>query len=62
MKNTKYIDLIGRYLSGDIAAGERAELMAWVEADSTNKAFFDDMIQLWSVSGQYEEVALHHAW
>lgn len=55
MENTKYMDFIGRYLSGDIGAGEKAELMAWVEADSANKAFFDEMIRLWSVSGEYEE-------
>lgn len=55
MENTKYMDLIGRYLSGDITAGEKAGLMAWVEADSGNKAFFDEMIRLWSVSREYEE-------
>ncbi len=57
MKNTKYMDLIGRYLSGSIEAGEKAELMAWVEADSANRAFFDEMVRLWSVSGDYEEEA-----
>lgn len=55
MENTKYMDLIGRYLSGDIGAGEKAELMAWVEAGPANKAFFEEMIQLWSVSGEYED-------
>lgn len=55
MENTKYMDFIGRYLSGDISAGEKAELMAWVDADSANKAFFDEMIRLWSVSSEYEE-------
>lgn len=55
MENTKYTDLIGRHLSGHITAGERAELMAWVEADGANRAFFDEMIRLWSVSGEYEE-------
>lgn len=57
MENTKYMDLIGRYLAGSIEAGEKAELMAWVEADSANRAFFDEMIRLWSVSGEYEEEA-----
>ena len=55
MENTKYMDLIGRYLSGNISAGEKAELMAWVDADGANKAFFDEMIRLWSVSSEYEE-------
>lgn len=55
MKNTKYTDLIGRHLSGNIEAGEKAELMAWVGADSANKAFFDEMVRLWRVSEGYEE-------
>ena len=55
MENTKYTDLIGRFLSGEITADEKAVLMAWADADSANRAFFDEMARLWSVSGEYEE-------
>lgn len=55
MESTKYTDLIGRYFSGEITAAEKGELMAWVEADSANKAFFEEMARLWSVSSEYEE-------
>ncbi len=55
MENTKYTDLIGRHLSGVITAGVNAELMAWLEADGANKAFFHEMVRLWSVSRAYGE-------
>ncbi|MCB9273431.1 MAG: FecR domain-containing protein [Lewinellaceae bacterium] len=49
------MDLIGRYLSGGITAAEKAELMAWVEENGANRKFFDEMIQLWGMSSQYED-------
>ncbi len=55
--NTTYLDLIGKYLSGNLTSQEKADLMTWVEKSAENRAFFEDMIQLWSVSGQYEEEA-----
>ena len=55
MDNKNYMDLIGRYLSGGITAAEKAVLMAWVEESSANRKFFDEMIQLWSVSSHYED-------
>lgn len=55
MEDATYIDLIAKYLSGDIEPKEKQELMAWVEASEANKAYFDEMIQLWGISEQYEE-------
>ncbi len=52
-----YLDLIGKYLSGNLKPDEKTVLMTWVEKSAENEAFFDKMIQLWSVSGQYEEEA-----
>ncbi|GJM36234.1 MAG: anti-sigma factor [Saprospiraceae bacterium] len=52
-----YLDLIGKYLSGEITPGDKVTLLAWVEEDAENQTFFEEMIQLWSVSGQYEKEA-----
>lgn len=52
-----YLDLIGKYLSGNLQPDEKTVLMNWAEKSAENQAFFDEMIQLWSVSGQYEEEA-----
>ncbi len=58
MKNKNYIGLIGRHLSGNINAEDKAELMAWVEADDANRKFFDEMARLWGISAEYEEEPL----
>lgn len=50
-----YIDLIGKYLSGNIRPDERAELLRWAAESPENQAFLDEMIQLWSISGDYPE-------
>lgn len=55
MENPKYLDLMSKYLSGNIASVERQELLSWAERSQDNKAFFDEMIQLWSLSGDFEE-------
>ena len=55
MEDAAYIDLIAKYLSGNLEAQEKQELMAWVEASEANKVYFDEMIQLWSISDNYEE-------
>lgn len=43
-------DLIGKYLTGELSAGEKAQLMAWVDANAQNRAVFEEMIQLWSLT------------
>lgn len=65
MNEAKVLDLIGKYLTGNIAPAERRLLMSWVEENEANRAFFDEMIQLWSVSARYEapiEADLEAAW
>lgn len=56
MDDAKYMNLMAKYLSGNVRATEKDELMAWIESDAANRAFFEEMIQLWSISGNYEEL------
>ena len=55
MDNPKYLDLMTKYLSGNINPTERQDLLVWAESAEDNKIFFDEMIQLWSLSDAYEE-------
>lgn len=55
MAHAKYIDLIAKYLSGNIDTPERTALLQWAESDPENQQFFDEMAQLWSLADQYEE-------
>lgn len=61
-----YADLIGQYLSGNISREEKDKLMAWVETSAANRSFFEEMIQVWSVSTEYQETPfeanLENAW
>ncbi|KGE87105.1 MAG: FecR domain-containing protein [Phaeodactylibacter xiamenensis] len=54
MDQSDYLELIGRYLSGDISEAEREALMRWVEADSANRAVLEEAEKLWSVAASYE--------
>ncbi len=51
----KYLDLIAKYLSGNINDREREALLYWAESAPANQAFFEEMVRLWSVSGSYPE-------
>lgn len=66
MDNPKYLELMSKYLSGNIAPAERKVLLSWAESDPEHRAFFDEMIQLWSLSGEYEpepfETDTEQAW
>ena len=56
MKNdTKYSELIGQYLAGQISPSERKDLFAWVEGSKQNRAFFEEMVNLWSLSERYDD-------
>ncbi len=55
MEDAKYLDLIAKYLSGNITGPERQVLFGWLEESQANQKFFDEMIQLWSLSNEYEE-------
>ena len=66
MEDAKYLDLIAKYLSGNITVPERQMLFAWLESDEANEKFFDQMIQLWSISAEYDdepfEADVEQAW
>ncbi len=66
MEHTLQEDLIGKYLSGELSAGEEGKLMAWVEASAQNREVFEEMVQLWSLSETSTEpefsVNLSQAW
>jgi len=55
MDDATYMDLISKYLSGNASIAEKEELMAWVERDPANRAFLEEMIELWSIADHYEE-------
>ncbi len=55
MEDAKYIELAAKYLSGDINSTERRELMEWIAESDANQAFFDEMIHLWSLTGEAEQ-------
>lgn len=55
MEDAKYIELAAKYLSGDINSAERRELMEWIAESDANQAFFDEMIHLWSLTGEAEK-------
>ena len=55
MVDTKYSELIAQYLSKDITVRDKEKLMAWVDDNPTNKAYFDEMQEVWDVSDVYEE-------
>lgn len=52
MKNTRAEELMAAYLSGNLKAGERDELMGWVEESSEGRSFFDKAVSLWSITEQ----------
>lgn len=58
MEQNFYTDLIAGYLSGNIRPAEQEQLLAWIEADPEHRAFFEEMLRLWSISGQETEVPI----
>ena len=52
--NSKYTDLISRYLSGQTTKAEIEELESWVLATPENKARFKEMKRAWILSGMTE--------
>jgi transmembrane sensor len=55
MEDAKYLDMMAKYLSGNLKGPEREALFAWIEQSEANRKFFDEMIQLWSISNDYED-------
>lgn len=55
METENYLDLIAKYLSGNITTEERNILLSWVGESEENRQYFDEMIQLWSVPVDIDE-------
>ena len=54
MVETKYSELIAQYLSKDITMRNKEKLMAWVKENSANKAYFDELTEIWNHAEHYE--------
>lgn len=54
MKNARYEELIASYLSGEINRPDKEKLLAWVEETKENRAFFDEMAQLWKLAENFD--------
>jgi transmembrane sensor len=50
METNRYVELIAAYLSGNATAGEADQLMQWLSADPSNRAFFEEMKCIWEAS------------
>ncbi len=50
MDTNQYLDLITKYLSGNLSEDEKYILTRWAEADAQNRQFLDEMISLWKVT------------
>jgi ferric-dicitrate binding protein FerR (iron transport regulator) len=58
-------DLIAKYLSGNISTEERQGLLTWVDGSEENRSYFDEMIQLWAATEDYDnefEADIEQAW
>lgn len=53
MNKKNHTEVIARYLAGDLSPQAEKELMAWVEADAENQTLFDEMVKLWSFTGDH---------
>ena len=53
--NDKFLYLTSKYLTGELTDTEREELFAWVNTSEVNKAAFDEMQEIWSLSADVEE-------
>ncbi len=53
MNKKNHTEVIAQYLAGDLSPQEEKELMTWVEADANNQTMFDEMVKLWSFTGEH---------
>ncbi|MCB0617516.1 MAG: FecR domain-containing protein [Saprospiraceae bacterium] len=49
-----YVELIAKYLSGNLGPEEKEALFAWVKASDANRTFFEEMVQVWGMTEQLE--------
>jgi transmembrane sensor len=52
-----YIDLIVRYLSGDLTQAEKSIIESWMEEKASNKKLFDDYKKTWENLGRVSDIA-----
>jgi transmembrane sensor len=57
MNEARYYDLIGKYLSGELAGEEREMLLAWANEKEENQKLFEELRIIWESS---EEVPLEY--
>lgn len=50
MSTEKNLEKIAKYLSDNMVPEEKEELFAWVEAESENKALFEDSMDVWEAA------------
>lgn len=50
METNRYVELIAAYLSGNATAEEADQLMQWLSAAPSNRAFFEEMKYVWEAS------------
>lgn len=50
MEATRYEALIAAYLSGNITAVEKDDLMRWVAESEPNQKFFEELVDLWAAA------------
>jgi len=65
MNDARYSELIAKYLSEEVSPDEKKELMAWVEQSDANRVFFEETMQVWSISDKYSdefEADIAEAW
>jgi len=53
MENNHADELMAAYLSGNIDAQEKADLMAWVDNSPEGRKFFDNAVSIWSAADEY---------
>ncbi|MCB0705391.1 MAG: FecR domain-containing protein [Saprospiraceae bacterium] len=61
-KQEKYNDLIAKFLAGESTPEESSELMTWMEASESNRAYFDTMEAVWSAAEPTSETFFENDW
>ncbi|MBI5218002.1 MAG: FecR family protein [Bacteroidia bacterium] len=54
MEDEKYLELMTKYLSGNISDAENYLLKEWLAADKNNTIMFEELKKIWMLSGKYE--------
>ncbi|MCI5084226.1 MAG: FecR domain-containing protein [Saprospiraceae bacterium] len=57
MKDELFLDLIAKYLAQELSPQQEQELLDWAAASDENQARFEEMVQLWDITGDAAEPA-----